>query len=499
MKKRGFQWKRRQFSEWGVWYGFPQERQLSEEIWAIQWNAGLWKLLGQKSCRTKVSRIFRIFVPNFTPNFAPNFPRIFWGLFVLRFVGDGGHKKFINFSRQNSQANTKKLFTKFFWRAGKVKNWKVAVLIPFPKISSYKIFWHACSLHVVRWQFWGAREGGRTLRKGVFLPSKRLLSAFYITPPPSKNPSKNPCLCWNPYKVPSKNPSKKALPLKNLLRTLLRSVRLHDPLGVRPKFGRFLQEFCRNCSLELCWVRAASGPSFGEQCISKDGFWSMGWNGSKSGFWVQKWVFTHLKPISRFSRKSTFYPVQGRWKLCSKTGPEAAPTQERRKVPKLLRLWHFFPPQNPVLLFLDCLDFLALRAVRAISMSRAKNSLPIVPRQSLSLFYPLWSCPSNCRLKWFDTWKCAIWGQKIVPQNLRLSLECPRGEGSWAARQGHKLSRGTISTPRQPDVSLGPLGGWFLARSFLAKMSVFSCFSRVFFLRVRQGRQILGRFGGFPW
>ena len=34
--------------------------------------------------------------------------------------------------------------------------------------------------------------------------------------------------------MPSKNPSKKALPLENLLRTLLRSVRLHDPLGVRP-------------------------------------------------------------------------------------------------------------------------------------------------------------------------------------------------------------------------------------------------------------------------
>ena len=33
--------------------------------------------LGQKSCRTKVSRIFRIFVPNFAPNFAPNFPEFF--------------------------------------------------------------------------------------------------------------------------------------------------------------------------------------------------------------------------------------------------------------------------------------------------------------------------------------------------------------------------------------------------------------------------------------
>ena len=29
----------------------------------------------------------------------------------------------------------------------------------------------------------GARQGGRTLRKGVFLPSKHLLSAFYNIPP----------------------------------------------------------------------------------------------------------------------------------------------------------------------------------------------------------------------------------------------------------------------------------------------------------------------------
>ena len=73
--------------------------------------------------------------------------------------------------------------------------------------------------------------------KGVVLSERAcfcLLSTFYNTPP-SKNPSKNPCPYSNPYKVPSKNPSKKALPLKNLLRTLLRSVRLHDPLGVRPK------------------------------------------------------------------------------------------------------------------------------------------------------------------------------------------------------------------------------------------------------------------------
>ena len=75
--------------------------------------------------------------------------------------------------------------------------------------------------------------GPRTLRNGVLLPSKRLLSAFYNTPP-SKDPSKNLCLYWNPCETPSKNPSKKHLLLENLLRTLLRSVRLHDPLGVCP-------------------------------------------------------------------------------------------------------------------------------------------------------------------------------------------------------------------------------------------------------------------------
>ena len=46
----------------------------------------------KKSCRPKVPRIFRIFVPNFAPNFAPNFSRIFRGLFVLGFVGDGDQK-----------------------------------------------------------------------------------------------------------------------------------------------------------------------------------------------------------------------------------------------------------------------------------------------------------------------------------------------------------------------------------------------------------------------
>ena len=64
---------------------------------------------------------------------------------------------------------------------------------------------------------WGAREGGRTLRKDVFLPSRHLLSAFYKT-----LPSKNLVFTENPLQAPSKNPSEKHLLLENLLRTLLR-------------------------------------------------------------------------------------------------------------------------------------------------------------------------------------------------------------------------------------------------------------------------------------
>ena len=85
-------------------------------------------LLGQESGRTKVPRIFGIFVPNFAPNFAPNFLRIFWEVFVLRVVGNGDQKKFTknprHVSMQNSQANTKKIFTNIFWRGGKVMDYQ---------------------------------------------------------------------------------------------------------------------------------------------------------------------------------------------------------------------------------------------------------------------------------------------------------------------------------------------------------------------------------------
>ena len=54
----------------------------------------------------------------------------------------------------------------------------------------------------------------------------------------------------------------------------------------------------------------------------------------------------------------------------------------------------------------------------------AKNSLPIVPRQFLSLSYPLWdcpfNCPSNCPLRWFSE------GRKWEVGWLGLLLGHPR-------------------------------------------------------------------------
>ena len=64
--------------------------------------------LGQKSCRTKVPRIFRIFVPDFAPNFAPNFSRIFRASFQGKQRPEKIHQNPRHFSMQNSQANMRK-------------------------------------------------------------------------------------------------------------------------------------------------------------------------------------------------------------------------------------------------------------------------------------------------------------------------------------------------------------------------------------------------------
>ena len=122
---------------------------------------------------------------------------------------------------------------------------------------------------------------------------------------------------------------------------------------------------------------------------------------------------------------------------------------------------------------------ISLRAVCAISMHRAKNRLPIVTRQFLSLSYPLcnrpFNCPSHCRLKWFNPWKFAEDDEKL---SLKLSLEYPRGEGNWTARQGQKLSCGNFA-PQQKCFLTGPLGChtlrlWAAALSHSPKWSPFS-------------------------
>ena len=77
------------------------------------------------------------------------FPRIFRGLFVLRFVGDEDQKKFTknprHFSTQNPQANTEKIFTKLFGRAGKVTKGSVT---QGPALSEVVIsIWHLGKNH----------------------------------------------------------------------------------------------------------------------------------------------------------------------------------------------------------------------------------------------------------------------------------------------------------------------------------------------------------------
>ena len=138
--------------------------------------------------------------------------------------------------------------------------------------------------------------------KGVVLCERAyfcLLSAFYKTLP-SKNPSKNLCLHQNPLQTPSKNPSKKHLLLENLLRTLLRSVRLHDPLGVHPMLawlgsvsGNLLQEHWH----EQCKCCAPNRPHCQLNSIKETQlrYNSMNWSAGR-GLFRKGGGFSHWKP-----------------------------------------------------------------------------------------------------------------------------------------------------------------------------------------------------------
>ena len=67
---------------------------------------------------------FSNFRPEFCPEFCSEFSRIFGGFFVLRFVGDGDQKKITKnkppFFNAKFPGKQEKIFTKFFWRAGRV-------------------------------------------------------------------------------------------------------------------------------------------------------------------------------------------------------------------------------------------------------------------------------------------------------------------------------------------------------------------------------------------
>ena len=80
-------------------------------------------MLGQKSCRTKIPRIFGIVVPNFAPIFRTKFPpppqflRTFHALFPGRQRPLKIHQKSCRFSMPNPQADSKKKSTKVFWES----------------------------------------------------------------------------------------------------------------------------------------------------------------------------------------------------------------------------------------------------------------------------------------------------------------------------------------------------------------------------------------------
>ena len=71
---------------------------------------------------------FSNFRPEFCPEFCSEFSPNFSGSFRASFRGkrrpEKIHQKSPPFSIQNSQANTRKIFTKCFWRVGKMKFWR---------------------------------------------------------------------------------------------------------------------------------------------------------------------------------------------------------------------------------------------------------------------------------------------------------------------------------------------------------------------------------------
>ena len=102
-------------------------------LWGVEAFATLWRvdlsssfsyLLRSEKLQNESSPNFSIFSPGFCPEFCSEFSPNFSRIFRASFRGKRRPEKFTrnprHLSMQNSQANTRKIFTKFFWRAGKV-------------------------------------------------------------------------------------------------------------------------------------------------------------------------------------------------------------------------------------------------------------------------------------------------------------------------------------------------------------------------------------------
>ena len=167
----------------------------------------------------------------------------------------------------------------------------------------------------------GAREGGRTLRRGVFLPSMCLLDSPFLEPLlrtllRTLSPFKSHC------ETPSKNPSAKNLlesSLENLLRTLLRSVLSHDPLGVRPTLPCFTPNQNPQASRMILKTQTSMESRQGNTFLSSERFLLPAQKGDtlRRGigfvFWCQHLTISPLSRLKEWGLWSVTKSSQALW------------------------------------------------------------------------------------------------------------------------------------------------------------------------------------------
>ena len=128
------------------------------------------------------------------------------------------------------QKNFVNIFSVFAWEFC-IEKWRGFLVNFFWSLSPAKR--STKSPRKIRGKF-GAKSGAKFGPKIRKIRETFVLQLFWPKSSLLRTLLRSTCLYWKPLQAPSKNPSKKHLLFKNLLRTLLRSVRLHDPLGVHP-------------------------------------------------------------------------------------------------------------------------------------------------------------------------------------------------------------------------------------------------------------------------